>query len=86
MSHRIDFLMTFIVYSKENCPHCQKIKQVFDLTEQKYVVYTLGVDFTPEDFYGKFGEGKTFPQVTTNEQNIGGCSETIKYFREQKIL
>ncbi len=56
------------------------------MTEQKHVVYTLGVDFTPEDFYGKFGEGKTFPQVVINGQNIGGCSETLKYFREQNIL
>ena len=78
--------MTFIIYSKENCPHCLKIKQVMDLTEQKYVVYTLDMDFTREDFYGRFGRGSTFPQVTINEQNVGGCSETIKYLREQRIL
>ena len=57
-----------------------------DLTEQKYVVYTLDMDFTREDFYDRFGEGSTFPQVTINEQNVGGCSETIKYLREQRIL
>lgn len=78
--------MTFIVYSKENCSHCSNLKQVMDLTEQKHVVYTLGVDFTPEEFYEKFGEGKTFPQVVINGQTIGGCSETLKYFREQRIL
>jgi len=78
--------MTFTIYSKENCPHCLQIKQVMDLTEQKYVVYTLGMDFTREDFYGRFGEGSTFPQVTINEQNVGGCIETIKYLREQRIL
>ena len=78
--------MTFTVYSKPGCPYCTKVKQVFDLTEQKYVIYTLDIDYTKEEFYNKFGEGSTFPQVITEDQSIGGCSETIKFLREQKIL
>jgi len=78
--------MTFTVYSKNNCPYCKKIKHVFDLTEQKYVVYNLDVDFTKEQFYAEFGESSTFPQITVQDKNIGGCSETIQFLREQKIL
>jgi len=78
--------MTFTVYSKDKCPYCQKIKQVFDLTEQKYVVYNLDVDFTKDQFYAEFGEGSTFPQVSVENKNIGGCSDTIQFLREQKIL
>jgi glutaredoxin len=78
--------MTFTVYSKNNCPYCHKIKQVFDLTEQKYVVYNLDVDFTKDQFYAEFGEGSTFPQVSVENKNIGGCSDTIQFLREQEIL
>lgn len=78
--------MTFTVYSKDNCPYCNKIKQVFDLTEQKYVVYNLDVDFTRDQFYAEFGEGSTFPQVSVENKNIGGCSDTIQFLREQEIL
>lgn len=78
--------MTFTVYSKDKCPYCHKIKQVFDLTEQKYVVYNLDVDFTMDQFYAEFGEGSTFPQVSVENKNIGGCSDTIQFLREQKIL
>jgi glutaredoxin len=78
--------MTFTVYSKNNCPYCSKVKDLFDLTEQRYVIYTLDVDYTKEQFYDEFGEGSTFPQVTTEKTKIGGCSETIRYLREQKIL
>ena len=37
--------MNFAVFSKEDCPYCDKIKKVLKLTESKFVVYTLGKDF-----------------------------------------
>ena len=60
--------MEFIVYSKEECPYCYKVKQVLELTGSKFMVYTLNQDFTREDFIQKFGEGSTFPQVLCNEK------------------
>ena len=47
--------MKFIVYSKDGCPYCTKVSQVLQLAEQKHVVNKLGVDFTAEEFYSKFG-------------------------------
>ena len=78
--------MNFAVYSKEGCPYCDKGKQVLELTESKFVVYTLGKQFDKDAFYGEFGEGSTFPQVVCNGNKLGGCVDTIKYLQEQKIL
>jgi glutaredoxin len=78
--------MNFTVYSKTGCPYCDKVKNVLDLTEQKYVIYTLNQDFTREEFYAEFGEGSTFPQVICNDKKIGGSVETIKFLKEQKIV
>jgi glutaredoxin len=78
--------MSFVVYTKTDCPYCTKIKQVLNLTKQTYVSYTLNVDFTKEEFYSEFGEGSTFPQVLCNEQKLGGCTDTIKYLQEQKLV
>lgn len=78
--------MRFTVYTKNNCPYCSKIKQVLDLTNQDYVTYTLDVDFTKEQFYAEFGQGSTFPQVICDEKKLGGCTDTIKYLQEQKIV
>ncbi len=36
--------------------------------------------------YRKFGNGSTFPQVVADENVIGGCQETVKYLREQKLI
>jgi glutaredoxin len=78
--------MNFIIYSKEGCPYCEKIKKVMDLTKLNHVVYTLNQDFTKEEFYSEFGEGTTFPQIICDGNNLGGCTQTIKFLKEQNIV
>jgi len=79
--------MTFKVYSRDGCPYCSKVEQVLQLAELKHVVFKLGRDFNREDFYGQFGQGSTFPQVVLNDtQKLGGCTETVKYLKENKLV
>lgn len=79
--------MKFTVYSKHGCPYCDKIKQVMELANFEHVVYTLGEQFTREEFYKEFGNGSTFPQVILNDQQrLGGCSETVKYLQENNMI
>ena len=78
-------MRNFTVYSKDGCPYCQQIVQVLGLSELQYVEYKLDRDFTSEAFYQQFGEGATFPQVVLNNENLGGCQESIKYMQEQEI-
>ena len=79
-------IMNFTIYSKPGCPYCDKVKNVLELTGQKYVMYTLGLDFTGEEFYSEFGEGSTFPQVICDDIKLGGCVDTIKFLKEQQIV
>ena len=78
--------MKFTVYSKDGCPYCTKVQQVLELANLEHVVYKLGDQFTREEFYAEFGQGSTFPQVVVNDQHIGGCSDTVKYLQEQKLV
>ena len=78
--------MNFTVYSKDGCPFCTKVVQVLQLAELQHVVYKLERDFDRERFYGQFGKGSTFPQVVLNGDNLGGCSETVKYLQENKLV
>jgi glutaredoxin len=78
--------MTFTIYSKDNCPYCDKVKQVLSLINSEYTVYTLGIDFTRDEYYSQFGQGCTFPQVIVDEKHIGGCTDTIKYLRENNLI
>ena len=84
--------MNFTVYSKDGCPFCTKVQRVLELSEKRHVVYKLDRDFTRTEFYDKFGVGSTFPQVIMNVEgpddgtHLGGCTETVKYLREQKLV
>lgn len=75
----------FTVYSKDSCPYCYKIQQVLELTGKKFITYKLNKDFDKETFYNIFGEGSTFPQVLFDGNKIGGCNETIKFIKNQKV-
>lgn len=78
--------MTFTVYSKEMCPYCVKVARALQLAEVQHVIYKLDRDFNKEEFYEKFGKGSTFPRVVVDEKIIGGCSETVAYLRENKLV
>ena len=78
--------MNFTIYSKDGCPYCSKVEQVLQLSKLQYEVKKLDVDFNREEFYCKFGNGSTFPQVLLGEKNLGGCTETVKYLTENKLV
>jgi|TARA_B100000029_G_scaffold310920_1_gene303439 glutaredoxin len=78
--------MNFTVYSRDGCPYCEKIQEVLQLAGLNYVNYKLGKEFDRKSFYGQFGQGSTFPQVVLNGTNLGGCTETVQYLKENKLV
>ena len=78
-------MRNFTVYSKDGCPFCQKIMEVLNAYEFNAVEYKLNEDFTSEAFYQQFGDGATFPQVVLNNENLGGCQESILYLQKENI-
>ena len=76
----------FAVYSKDGCPYCSKVVQVLELAELNHVVYKLDRNFDSQSFYGEFGNGSTFPQVVMNGRKLGGCTETVKYLKENNMV
>ena len=76
----------FTVFSKDGCPHCTKIQEVLNLAGLNFVTYKLDKDFDKTSFLGEFGEGSTFPQVVIDGTNLGGCTETVQYLKEKKLV
>tara|TARA_B100000900_G_C20530274_1_gene696017 strand:- start:316 stop:561 length:246 start_codon:yes stop_codon:yes gene_type:complete len=75
----------FTIYSKPNCPFCNKFKRVVELEDLPHIVYELGVDFTREEFYNKFGSGSTFPQILLDDLKLGGCQESLRHMQKENI-
>ena len=79
--------MRFTVYSKDGCPYCSKVKQVLQLSNLEHKIYKLDEDFSRDEFYSQFGSSSTFPQVVLNDQeHLGGCTDTVKYLQENKVI
>lgn len=78
--------MNFAVYTRPGCPYCDQVKQVLSGKGYSYQEYVLGSSFTREQFYKEFGNGSTFPQVLLNGTKLGGCTDTVRYLREQKLI
>tara|TARA_B100000003_G_C10866882_1_gene345373 strand:- start:748 stop:999 length:252 start_codon:yes stop_codon:yes gene_type:complete len=74
------------IYTRDGCPFCTKIKEVYKSQGWDYAEYTLNRNFTREQFYEEFGAGSTFPQVIIAGHKIGGCTETVKYLRENNYF
>ena len=79
-------LMNFTVYSRDGCPYCTKIQEVLQLAKFNHVIYKLNRDFDRESFYEQFGQGSTFPQVVLNGDNLGGCTDTVQYLKENNLV
>ena len=75
-----------VIYTRSGCPYCTKIKEVYNAKGWPFTDYSLGNQFTREQFKQEFGQQATFPQVLINGQRIGGCTETIKFLRETNQL
>jgi|TARA_E500000318_G_scaffold13891_1_gene13550 glutaredoxin len=78
--------MKAVVYSKDACPYCVKVKQVLESLGIQITEYKFQKDFDRDQFYAEFGEGATFPQVLLDEEHVGGCTETVKYLRQKNLV
>ena len=65
------------IYSKNNCGYCDRAK----IKLQKYnpKIQMLDQDYTREEFFTKFPNAKTFPQIVINNEHIGGFRDLEKW-------
>ena len=65
------------IYSKTNCTFCEKAK--IRLQKHSPTILMLDQDYSREDFFKKFPDAKTFPQIIIDKEHIGGYFELKKW-------
>lgn len=70
------------IYSKKDCPWCEKAKKLFDNLSIDYKEFVLNEDYTKQELQEKVPGAKTVPQIFINNKHIGGFSELTTYLEE----
>ena len=73
--------MVVEIYSKDNCPFCDKAVNLAKLKSLDLTVRKLGVDFEMADMMEKFPSARTFPQIVLDGKSIGGNTEFEQVFK-----
>lgn len=68
----------YCIYSKINCPNCDRAKQVLVQEGCEHQVQILGVHFEVKDLY-EFApiSHRSFPVITKHGEYLGGISELL---------
>jgi len=71
-----------IVYSKDNCPFCEKAKHLLEQHNIDFEVKKVGTDVTREELLEAVPTARSVPQVFLYGNYIGGYKELEEYFEE----
>ena len=68
-----------IIWSKDNCPWCNKAITLFDSYKLKYEVRKIGDGWTRDQLLESVPSAKTVPQIIINGRVIGGYTDLVTY-------
>ena len=71
------------VYSKPDCPYCNKAKHLLKTMSIPFSESTLNKDFTREFIVDKFPHAKTYPIIVVDVFYIGGFSQLQERINEE---
>ena len=71
------------IYSKNNCIFCDKAKM--RLNKYSPTIHMLDQDYTRKEFFKKFPNAKTFPQIIINNEHVGGYHELKKWLDQNSF-
>ena len=75
--------MNIEIYSKKNCIFCDKAKIILQKYNPKILI--LDEDYNREDFFSKFPNARTFPQIIINEEHVGGYAELKRWLDQNSF-
>lgn len=71
------------IYSKDNCPYCNRAKQLLTTMNISFNEQKLDRDFTREIILQKFPNAKTYPIVVVDGFHIGGYTQLAEMVNTQ---
>lgn len=74
--------MKAIVWSKYNCPFCDKAKALLKLKNIEFEERKIGDGYTREDLLESVPTARSVPQIFINDKLVGGYDDLVKYIEQ----
>jgi glutaredoxin len=71
--------MQILIYSKDNCPWCDRAKELVTNKGFTYEEIKIGRDITREEFLEQFPNVRTVPYIFVGERPYAGYEELKEY-------
>ena len=68
------------IYSKDDCPWCDRAKELITLKGDSYEEIKIGRDITREEFLEQFPNTRTVPYIIIDGHHIGGFELLRSYY------
>lgn len=68
------------IYSKDECPWCDRAKELIINEKQKYNEINVGRDMTRDEFMEEFPDVRTLPYIIIDGKPIGGYEALNSYY------
>lgn len=73
-----------IVWSKEQCPFCQRATALLDAKGIDYELRKIGEGWSKEQLLESVPNARTVPQIFLEGELIGGFTELVAHFNQLK--
>jgi glutaredoxin 3 len=68
------------IYSKDNCPWCDRAKELLTNKNESYNEIKIGRDITRDEFMEQFPNVRTVPYILVNEEVCGGYDVLVSHY------
>ena len=69
-----------VIYSKDNCPWCDRAKELMYSKDAVYREIKIGRDISREEFMEQFPTVRTVPYILINEELAGGYDVLLSHY------
>lgn len=74
-----------IIWSKPNCPYCDKAKQLLDASAIVYEERVITQGWTKQQLLNIVPAAKTVPQIFIHGEYVGGYDDLVKYYEDHNM-
>ena len=73
--------MSVIIYSRDDCPWCDRAKDLLYTKGEEYQEIKIGREITREEFKEQFPSVKTVPYIIIDGNPIGGYENLLSHYK-----